>query len=255
MKRAGRPIAMITAYDTCFAAIADESGMDVILVGDSLGMVVHGFETTLPVTMDMTVLHTQAVVRGAPRALVVADMPFMSYQTSTEEAVRNAGRLMKEGGAQAVKLEARADSSLERISAIVDAGIPVMGHLGLVPQSIHALSGYRVQGRQQPEAERLIKLAAAQERAGAFAIVLECVPRDLASRISSELTIPTIGIGAGAGCDGQVLVMHDMLGFTQEAPKFVRKYANLRAGALRAFRKYARDVRERSFPAEENTYD
>jgi len=255
MKRAGRPIVMLTAYDACFAQLADLSGADMILVGDTLGMVVHGHETTLPVTMDMMVLHTAAVARAAKRSFVVGDMPFMSYQASTEDAVRNAGRLIAEGGASAVKLEGHSESVVSKIRAIVDAGIPVMGHIGLVPQSVHALSGYRVQGRDEIGAERLLRFAVEQQNAGVFSIVLEAVPRDLGGRISRELAIPAIGIGAGAGCDGQVLVMHDLLGFTESPPRFARKYADLRAGVLRAFRKYGRDVRERSFPAEENSYE
>lgn len=255
MKQSGRPIVMITAYDCPSARIADQSGVDIILVGDTLGMVVHGFETTLPVTMDMMVMHTAAVVRGAPRPLIVADMPFMSFQTSIEDAVRNAGRMLQEGGAQAVKLEGHSDSVLAKIRAIVDAGIPVMGHIGLVPQSVHALSGYRVQGRDDRDAERLMAMARNQQEAGVFAIVLECVPRTLAQRISQELTVPTIGIGAGNVCDGQVLVLHDLLGFTAHPPPFVRKYADLKAGMLRAIRKYARDVRERTFPDSEHSYE
>ena len=255
MKRTGRPIVMITAYDYPSAQIADHAGVDMILVGDTLGMVVHGFETTLPVTMDMMVMHTAAVVRGAPRAMVVADMPFMSFQTSVEDAVRNAGRLLQEGGAQAVKLEGHCDSVLAKIRAIVDAGIPVMGHIGLVPQSVHALSGYRVQGRAEDDAERLEAMAQRQQEAGAFSLVLECIPVKLAQRITQKLAIPSIGIGAGNVCDGQVLVLHDLLGFTAHPPPFVRKYADLKAGMLRAIRKYARDVRERSFPDAEHSYD
>ena len=254
-KRIGRPLVMMTAYDACFGAMADKSGADMILVGDTLGMVVHGFDTTLPVTMDMMVLHTQAVTRAAKRALVVADMPFMSYMVSVEEAVRNAGRLVKEGGAAAVKLEGRSEKILNTVAAIVEVGIPVMGHVGLVPQSVHALSGYRVQGREEKAAERLVNLAKGQEKAGAFAMVLECVPRALARRIASELTIPVIGIGAGDGVDGQVLVMHDMLGFTENPPRFVKKYANLGNATVRAFRKYGRDVREKLFPEDEHGFD
>ncbi|MCB2156638.1 3-methyl-2-oxobutanoate hydroxymethyltransferase [bacterium] len=255
MKLSGRPIVMITAYDYPTAQIADHGGVDLILVGDTLGMVVHGFDTTLPVTMDMMVMHTAAVCRGAARPLVVADMPFMSFQASAEDAVRNAGRLMQEGGAQAVKLEGHSDSVLTKIRAIVDAGIPVMGHIGLVPQSVHALSGYRVQGRAERDAERLLAMAQRQQEAGVFSLVLECVPKQLAHRISQELTVPTIGIGAGNVCDGQVLVLHDMLGFTQKPPSFVRKYADAKAGMLRGIRKYARDVRERTFPGDEHTYE
>ncbi len=254
MKRIGRPIVMVTAYDACFSQIADEAGVDMILVGDTLGMVVHGHETTLPVTMDMMVMHTAAVTRGSRRAFVVADMPFMSYQASVEDAVRNAGRLVQESGAQAVKLEGHSDRVLDAIKAIVDSGIPVVGHVGLLPQSVHAMSGYRVQGKTAEDAERIKLMAKAQEECGAFAVVLECVPRELSRQISQELKIPTIGIGAGDGCDGQVLVMQDLLGLTEKPPRFIKKYVDLRAGALRAFRKYARDVREHLYPEEEHWY-
>jgi 3-methyl-2-oxobutanoate hydroxymethyltransferase len=254
MKRAGRPIVMLTAYDATMAALADDAGVDMILVGDSAGNVVHGLETTLPVTMDMMVVHTQSVARGAKRAFIVADLPFLSYQASREEALRNAGRLLKESGAAAVKLESSNPLLLDTIESIVQAGIPVMGHLGLTPQSINALSGYRVQGRGEEQAEHLVALAKAQEKAGIFGLVVECVPVELATRLSAELTIPVIGIGAGAGCDGQVLVMHDVLGLNPNPPRFVRKYADVRAASLRAFRKYARDVRHRAFPSDEESY-
>jgi 3-methyl-2-oxobutanoate hydroxymethyltransferase len=246
---------MITAYDSCMAALADEAGIDVVLVGDSVGNVMHGFETTLPVTMDMMVMHTRAVRAGARRALVVADMPFMSYQVSVAEAIANAGRLVKEGGAAAVKIENCGRVSIEAIRAIVDVGIPVMGHVGLTPQSVHALGGYRVQGRDEQGAQHIADYAREVQDAGAFAIVLELMSRDVARAISASLAIPTIGIGAGADCDGQVLVLNDMLGLTDNPPRFVKKYADLRAGVLRAIRKYARDVRERTFPADEHGYD
>lgn len=249
-KRLGRPIVMVTAYDAFFARCADLAGVDMVLVGDSLGMVVHGHETTLPVTMDMMVLHTQAVSRGARRPLVVADMPFMSFQPSIELAVRNAGRLVQEGGAQAVKMEGFSDRAIEAMRAIVDSGIPVMGHVGLLPQAVHASSGYRMQGKSKEEAERLMLLARAQQEAGAFCVVIEYMPDELSQEITRTLRIPTIGIGAGAGCDGQVLVMHDVLGLTDYSPPFAKKYADLRAATLRAFRKYSRDVRERLFPEE-----
>lgn len=255
MKRSGRPSVMVTAYDSCFAAIADASGADMILVGDSVGMTMHGMDTTLPVTMDMMVLHTRAVAKATKRAMVVADMPFMSYQASVEDAVRNAGRLVQEGGAEAVKVEGGSPRVIPVIEAIAQAGIPVMGHLGLVPQSFHALGGFRVQGRTDEQARLLEELARGQQAAGAFSIVLEAIPRALADRITKALAIPTIGIGAGAGCDGQVLVMHDLLGLSEKPPKFVRRYVDLRAGALRAFRKYARDVRNRTFPGEAETYE
>ncbi|MCC5877830.1 MAG: 3-methyl-2-oxobutanoate hydroxymethyltransferase [Candidatus Sumerlaeia bacterium] len=254
MKAAGRPIAMITAYDAVMAGIADEGSADVILVGDSVGTTVHGFDTTLPVTLEMMIMHTQAVVRGSRRSLIVTDLPFMSYQVSEQQAIENAGRLMKEGGSSAVKLETSNDRTLPFIRAIVDSGIPVMGHIGLVPQSINQLGGYRVQGRDQADAGRLIELAHKVQEAGAFAIVLELIPSELAARITSELTIPTIGIGAGPETDGQVLVVNDVLGLTENAPRFSRKYVDLRAGVLRAVRKYTRDVREGHFPAEEHEF-
>lgn len=255
MKQVARPIVVVTAYDAPTAALADEGGVDVILVGDSVGMVVHGFETTLPVTVDMMVLHSQAVARGSRRSLIVTDLPFMSYQVSTEQALFTAGRLMKEGGCAAVKLETAGETSLLAVRALVDAGIPVMGHIGLVPQSINALGGYRVQGRSAEEGERLLALAKAVEEAGAFAIVLELVPGPLATAITQALRIPTIGIGAGPGCDGQVLVVNDLIGITQAPPRFARKYMDSRGGTLRAMRKYGRDVRERRFPGPEQTIE
>lgn len=254
MKENGRAITMLTAYDAPGAALADEGSIDVILVGDSVGMVVHGFETTLPVTLDMMVLHTQAVARGSKRALIVTDLPFMSYQLNKEQALATAGRLAQEGAA-AVKLETGVESILPTVRAIVDAGIPVMGHIGLVPQSINALGGYKVQGRKEEEAERLIDLALKIQQAGAFAIVLELIPSELATRITKALAIPTIGIGAGVHCDGQVIVLHDLIGITEHPPKFVRKYMDSRAGILRAVRKYTRDVRERTFPGPEHGYE
>lgn len=254
MKRAGRPIVMVTAYDSTFAQLADEGGADMILVGDSVGMVQHGHETTLPMTMETMLLHTRAVTCAPRRAMVVADMPFLSYQACVAEAVRNAGRFLQEARAEAVKVEGRNASVLPAIKAISDAGIPVVGHIGLVPQSVHALGGYRVQGRQESDAEVLVELALAQQASGAFCIVLEAIPAAVAERITAKLAIPTIGIGAGAKCDGQVLVMHDLLGLTAEPPKFVRRYADLRSATLRAFRKYGRDVRERKFPGDEETY-
>lgn len=255
MKQAGRPISMVTAYDATLAALADQGGVDMILVGDSLGQVVHGFDTTLPVTMDMMLMHTQAVARGARRAFIVADMPFMSCQVSPEETLKNAGRLMKEGGAEAVKIETTNERIIDIVRYIGEAGVPVMAHIGLTPQSIHALGGYRVQGRGEDKANRLIELAKMAQDAGAFAIVLELMPRDLARRISESLRIPTIGIGAGNDCDGQVLVMNDLIGLTEKPPRFARKYVDMRAGVLRAVRKYTRDVRERSFPSEENEFE
>lgn len=248
MKRTGRPIAMVTAYDSTFAEIADEAGMDIILVGDSAGMVMHGFETTLPVTMEMMLMHTAAVARVTKHAMVVADMPFLSYQVSVEEAVRNAGRFMQEAGAHAVKLEVGSPAGLDAVQAIVATGIPVMGHVGLLPQSVHQLSGYKKQGTTPADAKHILELAKAQEKMGIFSLVVENVPPELGDSIARKLKVPCIGIGAGRKMDGQVLVMHDILGLTSYSPPFARKYLDLRAGALRAFRKYARDVRERQFP-------
>lgn len=255
MKGSGRPITVVTAYDAPMAELADKAGLDVLLVGDTVGMVVHGFETTLPVTMDMMILHTQAVARGARRPLLVADLPFMAFQVSAEKTVENAGRLMQLGGAEAVKLETNSPRLLPTVEAIVQAGIPVMAHIGLTPQSVHALSGYRVQGRGEEAAMRLMEQALALEAAGAFSVVLEHVPASLAKEISRQLRIPAIGIGAGVHCDGQVLVMHDVIGLTESPPRFVRKYVDMRAGVLRGLRKYARDVRERSYPDAQHSHE
>ncbi len=254
-KEQGEPIAMLTGYDYSTALALDRAGIDAILVGDSLGMVVLGFENTLPVTMDEMLHHCRAVARGAKYALLIGDMPFMSYQVSIEEAVRNAGRFLQEGGMDAVKLEGGRER-LETVRAIVGAGIPVMGHLGLTPQSVHALGGYRLQGRTAETGRHLLDDALYLEEAGCFSIVLESVPARLAGLISSKLSIPTIGIGAGAGCDGQVLVTHDMLGlFDRFTPTFVKQYANLQAEMQRAFGEYIADVSERRFPAQEHTRD
>jgi 3-methyl-2-oxobutanoate hydroxymethyltransferase len=224
--RLGEKIAMLTAYDATMARILDGAGIDALLVGDSLGMVIMGQESTLPVTMDIMVHHTRAVSRGVQRALVVADMPFLSYQIHAEETLRNAGRLMSEGGAEAVKLEG--GQSPEVIRRLVDAGIPVMGHVGLLPQSVHQLGGYAMQGRSEAEAGRLVAEAIAIAQAGAFAIVLESIPAALAARITKELPIPTVGIGAGAGCAGQILVSYDAFGlFDGFGPPFVKQYAKL----------------------------
>lgn len=254
MKDTGRAITMITAYDAVMAGLADDAGADILLVGDSVGTTLHGFETTLPVTVEMMVMHTQAVTRGSRRSFVVTDLPFMSYQVSEQQAIENAGRLLKDGGCSAVKLESANDRTLPFIRAIVDSGIPVMGHIGLVPQSINQLGGYRVQGRDQTDAGHLIELAHKVQESGAFALVLELIPSELAAKITSELTIPTIGIGAGGGVDGQVLVINDLLGLTERAPRFARKYVDLRAGVLRAIRKYTRDVREGHFPTKEHEF-
>ncbi len=253
-KKGKEPIVMITAYDYPSAQMVDEAGVDIILVGDSLGMVVLGYDSTLPVTMEDMLRHTAAVVRGSKRALVVGDMPFMSYQLSPEQALDNAGRFIKEAGAHAVKLEG-GEEVLEAIRKITSAGIPVMGHIGLTPQSIHKIGGYRVQGRDEETAEKLKKDAKLLEEAGCFSIVLEAVPMNLAKEITESLSIPTIGIGAGPYCDGQVLVYHDVLGLFQEfKPKFVKRYAELRGEIVEAIKRYADEVRERKFPDEEHSY-
>jgi len=258
MKSARRPIAMLTAYDFPFARLLDRAGADVLLVGDSLGMVVRGEDTALRVTVDEVIYHTRAVARGRRRALLVADMPFLSYQVSVEDALRNAGRLIKEGGAEAVKLEGGVAiaETVRRISAI---DIPVMGHVGLTPQSVHRMGGHRVQGRKPGDAagcrERLIDDALALEDAGAFAIVIEGVPPSLGREITERLKIATIGIGAGPDCDGQVLVMHDMLGLGESCPpRFAKPFANLWRDASAAAEAYVREVRERSFPAPAHAY-
>jgi 3-methyl-2-oxobutanoate hydroxymethyltransferase len=254
-KQRGEPITMLTAYDYPTAMIMDEVGIDAILVGDSLGMVVLGYETTLPVTMDEMLHHCRAVARGAHYALRIGDMPFMSYQVSVEEAVRNAGRFLQEGGMDAVKLEGGRERS-EAIRAIVSAGIPVMGHLGLTPQSVHQLGGFRAQGKDHIAARRIYEDAMLLQDLGCFALVLESIPARLAALISSRLDIPTIGIGAGNGCDGQVLVTHDLLGlFNRFTPKFVRKYANLYEEIKRAFAAFVAEVEARTFPASEHTVD
>lgn len=245
---------MLTAYDYSFAKLMDEAGVNSILVGDSLGMVCLGYEDTLSVTMEDMIHHTAAVSRGVKNALVVADMPFMSYQTSVYDAVVNAGRLMKEGRANAVKLEGGMEV-IPQIEAIVKASIPVVGHIGLTPQSVNAFGGFKVQGKDQEAAQRLLEEARAIAKAGAFAIVLECVPAKLAARISEEISIPTIGIGAGAGCDGQVLVYQDMLGlFSDFKPKFVKQFGNVGEVVKQAFEAYIREVQEGTFPAPEHTF-
>lgn len=247
-------ITMLTAYDYSTAKLVDSSGINGILVGDSLGMVMLGYEDTLSVTMEDMIHHTAAVCRGAKNALVVGDMPFMSYQVSVEEAVRNAGRLMKEGRCQAVKLEGGA-AVCPQIKAITQASIPVMAHIGLTPQSVNAFGGFKVQGKSEDAARKLIEEAKAVEEAGAFSIVLECVPAKLAELISKSVNIPTIGIGAGAGCDGQILVYQDMLGmFSDFTPKFVKKYAEIGDVMKAAFEKYIEETKDGSFPADEHTF-
>lgn len=252
-KRRGERISMLTAYDFAFARVFDQSGIDVLLVGDSLGNVVQGQDTTLPVTLDEVVYHTRLVARAARRALVVGDMPFGSYQVSPEDAVRNAIRLVKDGGAQAVKLEGGV-AMAETIARIARAEIPVMGHVGLTPQAVHRMGGFRVQGRSEGERAQVIADAEAVQEAGAFAVVLEGMPLDLAGEITRKLEIPTIGIGAGPHCDGQVLVMHDMLGLNDWTPSFVKQYADLGAAAAKAARAFAEDVAAQKFPADEHCY-
>ncbi len=243
MKEKGEKIAMLTAYDFTMARLLDRAGIDVILVGDSLGMVVLGYETTLPVTLDMMIHHTRAVSRGAKRALIVADMPFLTFQLSIEEAMRNAGRLIQEGGAAAVKIEG-GRQIVDTAKRLVDIGVPVMGHLGLTPQSVHQLGGFRPQGRDSEAAEKLIKDAQALEKAGVFGIVLESIPSDLAGRVTASLKIPTIGIGAGPQCDGQVLVSYDALGLSDgPVPPFAKQYAQLAETILSTARAYIEDVR------------
>lgn len=246
--RRGEKIAMLTAYDATMARILDRAGIDALLVGDSLGMVIMGQDSTLTVTMDVMVHHTRAVSRGTRRALVIADMPFLSYHLSPEETLRNAGRLMQEGGAEAIKLEG--GSSPETVRRLVEAGIPVMGHVGLLPQSVHQLGGYVMQGRTEDDAAKLATEAAAIAEAGAFAIVLESIPAPLAARITREVNIPTIGIGAGGGCSGQILVSYDAFGlFDGFVPPFVKQYAQLGEIMHKAAQSYIEDVHEGRFPA------
>jgi len=253
-KKEGRKLTMITAYDYPFARIADQAGMDMILVGDSLAMVVQGLENTLPVTMDEMVYHTRMVSRAAENAMVVGDMPYMSYQASVEEAVRNAGRFVKEGGASAIKLEGGSEVA-PQVRAMTRAEIPVVAHIGLTPQAVHRMGGFKVQGKSEEAQKKLIDEAHVMEDAGAVALILEAIPMGLAKTISEELTIPTIGIGAGPHCDGQVLVLHDVLGlFERFVPKFVKKYANLKEEALRALTAYREDVEGGGFPAEEHSF-
>ncbi len=253
-----RKLTMLTAYDYTFARLADHAGVDLLLIGDSLGMVVQGNENTLAVTMDEMVYHTRMVARGATRALVVGDMPFLSYQVSPTDALTNAGRLIKEGGAHCVKLEGGVHMA-ETVARLTSVDIPVMGHIGLTPQSVHRMGGHKVQGRRVGNApgarDRLLDDARALEDSGAFSIVIEGVPADLAAEITAEVSVPTIGIGAGVGCDGQVLVMHDVLGLEDRiAPKFVKRYAELGRAATRAFGEYVEDVRAGCFPTEEHSF-
>jgi 3-methyl-2-oxobutanoate hydroxymethyltransferase len=258
MKAERRPITMLTAYDFPFARIFDQAGVDLLLVGDSLGMAVQGADSTLGVTVDEVLYHARMVARARQRALLIADLPFLSYQVSAEQAMLNAGRMIKEGGAEAVKLEGGIVVA-ETVRKLVGYDIPVMGHIGLTPQSIHRMGGHRVQGRRAGRGpgcrERLIEDAAALEEAGAFAIVLEGIPAELAEELTARATVPTIGIGAGPACDGQVLVMHDMLGLTESfRPRFAKPYAQLWNEAAAATAAYVREVRERAFPAPEHCY-
>lgn len=253
-KSEGKKIVMLTAYDYPFAKIVDEAEIDAILVGDSLGMVVQGLESTLPVTMDEMIYHTKMVSRAVKNAMVIGDMPFMSYQVSVSEAVKNAGRFLKEAGASAIKLEGGIEV-LEHIKAMARSDIPVMAHIGLTPQSIHRMGGYKVQGKTEEAQKRLLEEARAIEEAGAFALIVEAIPMGLAKKISEALTIPTIGIGAGPYCDGQVLVLHDILGlFERFVPKFVKRYANLKEETLKAINKYKEEVQNGTFPSEEQSF-
>ena len=254
MKKEGKKISMLTAYDYPMALLEDRAGIDIILVGDSLAMTVLGYENTLPVTMDEMLHHTKAVVRGAKHALIIGDMPFMSYNTSEREAIINAGRFMKEGGADAVKLEGGA-SVKDIVKAIVKAGIPVMGHIGLTPQTISMLGGFKVQGKDAQAAQKIIDDALALEEAGAFSVLLEAVPAPIAKKVTERLTVPTIGIGAGVHCDGQVLVVHDILGlFDRFTPKFAKRYVNLSEVMVKAFESYRDEVLGGAFPTDQHSF-
>lgn len=252
-KRDGKKLIVVTVYDALFTRILEQAGIDTLLVGDSLGVVVQGRPNTLSVTMDDMLYHTKLVAGAAKKALVIGDMPFMSYQASTEEAVRNAGRLVQ-AGAAAVKLEG-AGAMVDRVKAMTSVGIPVMGHLGMTPQSVHALGGYKVQGKAKDQAAALLEDARALEAAGACALVLEAIPAGLAKKVTETLSIPTIGIGAGPHCDGQVLVLYDLLGlFDEFVPKFVKPYAHLKADALQALRRYKEEVEQGKFPSDAESY-
>ena len=254
MKREGKKITMLTAYDYPMALLEDRAGIHIILVGDSVGMTVLGYENTVPVTMEEMIHHTKAVTRGAKFPLVIGDMPFMSYNTSEREAILNAGRFMKEGGADAVKLEGGA-SVKDIVKALVKAGIPVMGHIGLTPQTISMLGGFKVQGKDAQAAQKIIDDALLLEDAGAFSVLLEAVPAPIAKRVTERLKVPTIGIGAGAHCDGQVLVVHDMLGlFDRFTPKFAKRYVNLSEAILKAFDSYIQEVEKGTFPTDQHSF-
>ncbi len=253
-KKNGKKITMLTAYDYPFARIVDEAEIDAILVGDSLGMVVQGLENTLPVTMDEMIYHTKMVTRAVKNAMVIGDMPFMSYQTGIEDALRNAGRFLKEAGAAAIKMEGGAEI-VNHIRAMTKSDIPVMAHIGLTPQSIHRMGGYKVQGKTEEAANKLIKEAHMAEDAGAFSLILEAIPMNLAKKISEELSIPTIGIGAGPHCDGQVLVLHDVIGlFDRFVPKFVKQYSHVKEDALKAIRTYREEIEKGIFPSEDQSF-
>ncbi|MFU8858808.1 MAG: 3-methyl-2-oxobutanoate hydroxymethyltransferase [Cyclonatronaceae bacterium] len=255
MKHRGEKISMLTAYDYTMARIVDGAGIDIILVGDSASNVMAGHETTLPITLSQMMYHTSCVVRGAERALIVADLPFMSYQNTTKEALISAGKMMKEAGAHAVKLEGGA-FIVDTVNKIVGAGIPVMGHLGLTPQSIYKFGTYKVRATEEDEANRLIEDALSLEKAGVFALVLEKIPAGLARKVTEMLSVPTIGIGAGSSCDGQVLVLHDMLGLNKDFnPRFIRRYADLNNVMTGAVQNYIRDVKSSAFPNENEQYD
>ena len=254
-RKGGEKLVMVSTYDALFARIADDAGVDITLVGDSVGNVVAGFESTLRVTLDQMIYHGAAARRGTTRALLVVDMPFLTYHVSAAEALRNCGRVMQETGAQAVKLEGAGPEILDAVGAVTRAGIPVMGHLGFTPQSVHALGGFRVQGREADAAERLVEEARALESAGAFSLVLELVPAAVSRRVTEAVRIPTIGIGAGVSCSGQVLVWHDLLGLTDGvAPRFVKRYADLKSVIETALGRYAADVRSGAYPETQHTY-
>ena len=252
-KGRGEKIAVVTAYDVAFARLADRAGVDIVLVGDTLGMVVQGLSNTLPVTLDEMIYHSRMVARGAEHAQIVVDMPFLSYQTSIEDGVRSAGRLLKEGAAEAVKLEGGAEVA-ELVARLVSIGIPVMGHVGMTPQSVHKFGGFKLQGRSDEQAQSILAGARALESAGAYAIVVEHVPSALGAAITEAVSVPTIGIGAGPSCDGQVLVMHDLLGLDPDwSPRFARRYAELGKEVLGAFSTYVSDVRSGNFPSDKES--
>jgi 3-methyl-2-oxobutanoate hydroxymethyltransferase len=254
-KQGGPKIAVVTAYDVAFARLADRAGVDAVLVGDTLGMVVQGHSSTLPVTLDHIIYHGQMVARGLSRAHLVLDLPFMSYQVSVEDGMRSAGRLMKEGAGHAVKLEG-GEEVAELVARLTRAGIPVMGHVGMTPQSVHSFGGFKLQGRTEPQRARILAGARALADAGAYAIVLETMPAKLAEEVTAAVPVPTIGIGAGPACDGQVLVMHDLLGMDPDwAPRFVRRYAQLGQEIEKAFAAYAEDVRQGHFPGPKESYE